>query len=93
MDQDPYSAKEKRSAREILLYLENHPRAKDTLDGISHWWLLSELSARKLQSIERTISYLLSKNLILATRRKGLPVYYGRNPRKRKHISNILKGS
>jgi hypothetical protein len=88
-----YSVEGEGIARDILRYLQEHPDAKDTLNGISLWWLGSGWRTHKLLEVEQAVSFLLSKNLIIQTRRKGLPVYYGLNPWKRKEISEILQGS
>ena len=80
-------------ASQILSYLDKHPAAKDTLDGIAQWWLLREWSERRLVEVEGAIAFLLSKDLILETRRKGLPAYYQLNQTKLKEISAMLESS
>lgn len=80
-------------AREILHYLQVHPDAKDTLEGIAQWWLLKEWTERKFQQIEATISQLVSKGLIVERRRPGLPPYYWLNRAKQDEISRILKSN
>lgn len=66
-------------AREILGYLENHPEAKDTLDGIAEWWLPHRRHERS--AVERAVALLLSHGAIIETRRRGLPPYYQANRR------------
>lgn len=70
-----------------------YPEAKDTLDGIGHWWLRREWSECMLRDVEHAVSILLSQGLILETRRKGLPPYYQLNHQKREAIATFLKGS
>jgi len=81
------------TAEAILRYLENHPEAKDTLEGIAQWWLLREWSERLLGDVERAVSLLLSQGFLLESRREGLPAYYGLNPQERDAISKFLKRS
>jgi len=38
------------------------------------------------------VSLLVSKGLILETRRKGVPIYYGLNPQRRQVIARLLSG-
>ncbi|MCI0623914.1 MAG: hypothetical protein L0387_20035 [Acidobacteria bacterium] len=78
-------------AREILGYLKNHPEAKDTLDGISRWWLPRGCGERRLAEVQRAVSLLLAKSLVVETRRQGLPPYYRLNPEKHEETSKILK--
>ena len=81
---------EEKIAQEILSYLDHHPEAKDTLDGIAQWWLLREWSERKLEDVERAVLLLLSKDLIVETRRHGLPPIYRLNHDRLMEISAIL---
>jgi len=80
-------------ALEILRYLQKHPEAKDTVNGIAQWWLLREWSERRMTDIGCALSLLLSKDLIRRVRRKGVSPYYQLNPRKLEEISKILEGS
>jgi len=52
---DPVS----RIAHDVLAYLERHPEAEDTVDGISTWWLLDQhLSSRDdvLRALEKLVA-------------------------------------
>lgn len=77
-------------ARMILRYLEEHADAMDTIQGIAQWWLLREWSKRKMVEVEGAVSLLVSKNLIIETRRDGTQPYYRINQAKREEISKIL---
>jgi hypothetical protein len=83
---------EKEISRAILRYLQVHPDAKDTLQGIVEWWLLKEWTEQKFHEIEASISDLVSKGLVVERRREGLPPYYWLNRSKQDEISRILKG-
>jgi len=75
-----------------LHYLQVHPDAKDTLEGIAQWWLLKEWTERKFQQIEASISQLVSRGLLVERRREGLAPYYWLNRAKQDEISKILGG-
>jgi hypothetical protein len=79
--------------RAILHYLQAHPDAKDTLEGIAQWWLLREWTERKFHQIEAGISHLVSRGLVEERRREGLPPYYRLNRTKQDEISRILKST
>lgn len=66
-------------ARAVLRYLQEHPDAKDTLQGIAQWWILRECAERKLSEVEEGVSVLLAKGLIVEMRGEGLPSYFGLN--------------
>jgi hypothetical protein len=74
----------------ILRYLEKHPDAKDTLEGIEEWWLLREGTKGGLAEVESAVSFLLSKDLLVETRREGLPPYFQLNQNKQSEVSRIL---
>ena len=77
-------------ARAILRYLQGHPDAKDTLEGIAQWWLLKEWTERKYNQIESSLSDLVSRGLVIERRREGMPPYYWLNRAKQSEISQFL---
>jgi hypothetical protein len=76
----------------ILRYLETYPEAKDTLEGIAQWWLWRELPEQLVGEVEQAVSLLVSRGLLLETRRGGIPPYYGLNPQRRQVIARLLSG-
>jgi hypothetical protein len=82
--------KETDMARAILRYLQGHPDAKDTLEGIAQWWLLKEWTERKYNQIESSLSDLVSRGLVIERRREGMPPYYWLNRAKQNEISQFL---
>ena len=82
---------EQEIGRLILRYLQEHPDAKDTVEGIAQWWVLRELSAVRFAAVERAVALLLSEDFIVETRREGSPPYYRLNQNKKRLISEIIK--
>ena len=71
----------------ILAYLAEKPDAKDTLTGISGWWL-SELSWRPTDAaVKNALDKLIDKKLILAEEKKDTETLYKFNSQKLKEIS------
>jgi hypothetical protein len=60
--------------QEILNYLELHPEAKDTLEGIGSWWL----SARDASEAKAALEALAARGLVNAERGPDGRVYYCR---------------
>ena len=79
-------------ARAVLRYLNSHPKAKDTLDGIARWWIQRECTERLLGDVERALDILLARHLVLETRRPGTPPYYRLNAEQREAIARMLEG-
>lgn len=76
--------------RAILHYLQVHPEAKDTLEGIAQWWLLKEWTERNFLEIEAAISDLVTRKIVVEQRRSGQPPYYWLDHNKRDEIIRIL---
>ena len=49
----------------ILSYLVKHPDAKDTLEGIVHWWILRERIEQSVEKVNQTLTDLVAKEFIL----------------------------
>jgi hypothetical protein len=94
LNEEPYTAADRTLARAILRYLEVHPDAKDTVEGIAQWWLLHEWHAPLLRvHVKRAVSCLLSQGLILEIRRPGVLPYYQRHSQQREAITKFLEGA
>ena len=90
MSEQPPLAEDRISLR-ILAYLKEHPQAKDTIEGISQWWLAGEGAKPRLLELERALESLHSRGLILSSEGQGLPRCYAVNPVKLEEISKILR--
>ena len=77
-------------AREILRYLQAHPNAKDTVEGIAQWWLSHEWADQRVADIEQAVRLLLSRELILEIRIGTQPSYYHVNRLKHQEIYRLL---
>jgi alkylhydroperoxidase/carboxymuconolactone decarboxylase family protein YurZ len=67
-------------ATEILRYLHAHPAAKDSIDGISRWWLSRDRGATQAR-VERAIEYLKQHQLVTEHPvRAGPKIYSFRRP-------------
>jgi Fe2+ or Zn2+ uptake regulation protein len=53
--------------REILSYLAQHPDAKDTLEGITHWWLADAETGVKPSDVISALDALVSKGWVTAS--------------------------
>lgn len=66
-------------ARGIERYLEQHPNAADSLEGIQRWWLGRQRYAEDTLKVERALERLIAKRIVA---RRILPdgkaVYSGR---------------
>ena len=60
----------------ILRYLEKHPKAGDTLEGIAFWWLQQQLIEEVVDEVEEALDFLVKKGVIEANiSQAGLTVY------------------
>lgn len=44
---------------EVLRYLQAHPHAADTIEGITRWWLAPKLGTVSAESLERALARLM----------------------------------
>jgi hypothetical protein len=65
------------AVREIERYLEAHPNASDTLQGVRDWWLAGTVKRFALEDIQRALDLLVESGVIEP---RSIPggVLYGR---------------
>jgi len=78
-------------AREILTYLEKHPVAQDTLDGILKGWLPGRGNRYKPTVVQEVIKDLVLEGTILESKIPGPQTVYQLNLAKRNRLKELLK--
>jgi hypothetical protein len=69
------------SPRELILgYLRRHPQAKDTIEGITEWWLLEERIVRAELAIQAALDELVADGRVLRESQFDGRVFYRANP-------------
>ena len=51
-------------ARDILEYLRTHPRAVDTVEGITRWWLHMHARESVCREVESALDSLIEQGLV-----------------------------
>ena len=63
-------------AAAIRRYLNEHPNAADTVEGIARWWLSGSSGNELLADVERAVDLLvLQGEVVRQTRRDGTVIY------------------
>ena len=68
--------KNKEISRRILDYLNKHPDAGDTLEGITDWWLESERVDQALIEVSEVLEVLLKKGFLKQVKYRNKTVLY-----------------
>ncbi len=55
-------------AEEILDYLQEHPEAADTLEGITTWWVQSQTVRESVDTVYRALKELKASGLVIERR-------------------------
>jgi len=73
MNRDPkyHSSDVSDIARLIFSYLQNHPRASDTLEGIASWWVMNQRLSESIDIIQRALQQLEDRGLIIRSNARG----------------------
>ena len=51
-------------AQEISHYLETHPNASDTLEGVVKWWLARQRYEYAFRTVEKALEYLVEQGKV-----------------------------
>jgi Fe2+ or Zn2+ uptake regulation protein len=52
-------------AAQILRYLEEHPEAADTLEGVARWWLMRQQLRQSVAVVRQALERLKKEGLIV----------------------------
>lgn len=66
----------------ILAYLDEHPDAADTVDGIRQWWLPGGAD-QSTADVQAALDLLVGRGLIARVEQAGIPPVYRRTLRPR----------
>lgn len=74
-------------ADEIERYLQRHPNAADSADGIRAWWLSAELSGAELSAVVQALEWLETRGVVVRSEREGLATVFSSpaQPRRTQH--------
>lgn len=53
-------------AGEITRYLQDHDGVADTLEGVTHWWILRQRLQEEQHKVQQAMDYLCAKGLVSA---------------------------
>ena len=65
-------------AREIRRYLDAHPDAADTSDGVRQWWLSPEAAAAGAEAVRRALDRLVADSEMVSRVLVDGAIVYGR---------------
>jgi hypothetical protein len=80
-------------AQQILAYLVEHPQARDTLEGILHWWLLEQQIKRWTPQVRKAIDDLVAQGWVRESKGRDGQIHYRINRRKAGQIRAMLERS
>jgi hypothetical protein len=70
---------EEDAERAVLAYLDEHPKAMDTLEGISKWWLERQQVRLAVQTIAGTLTRLVARGELEELGPQSNPLYRRKN--------------
>ena len=78
-------------AREILAYLSDHPEARDTLEGIVHWWMLERKIRSQIALVREAIKELVEEGFLLEEPIPGAKKSYQVNLKRQDEIQRLVR--
>ena len=76
---------------EILAYLVDHPKARDTLEGIVEWWLLERQIRFQTARVKEALSNLIARGFILEKKGSNSKIHYRVNQSRLEEIKKLVK--
>jgi len=67
-------------AAEIMAYLQRRPMASDSLDGITHWWLVQQAIVKNKKLVEQALVQLAQEGKVVKRRGPNSEPTYSLDP-------------
>jgi hypothetical protein len=59
----------------VLAYLDDHPTAMDTIDGIAEWWVLRQQIDIEVRRVSRVLAMLVTEGVLEEVTQRGVRFY------------------
>jgi len=82
---------ERLAACDILKYLQKHPQAKHTSEGIARYWIHQQRLAEKLGIVLAAIDYLVSEGFLNEVKKEDDQKYYRFNIKKMNELAFTIE--
>jgi hypothetical protein len=69
----------------VLAYLDDHPTAMDTIDGIAEWWVLRQQIDIEVRRVSRVLTLLVTEGVLEEVTQGGVR-FYRRPAATRSHV-------
>jgi hypothetical protein len=63
-------------ARDIVEYLQKHPEASDSLEGITEWWLLHQRIQDEVMRVKEAVLNLIQQGWLIEIRGRDSRIHY-----------------
>jgi hypothetical protein len=70
-------------AAEIMTYLHRRPMASDSLDGITHWWLVKQAIVKNKKLVEQALAHLAHEGKVVKRVSSDSEAIYSLDPTQR----------
>jgi len=70
-------------AAEIMTYLHRRPMASDSLDGITHWWLVEQAIVKNKKLVEQALAHLAHEGKVVKRISSDSEAIYSLDPTQR----------
>ena len=70
-------------AAEIMTYLHRRPMASDSLDGITHWWLVEQAVVNNKKLVEQALAHLAHEGKVVKRVSSDSEAIYSLDPTQR----------
>lgn len=60
---------------EILRYLQSHPHAADSVEGIAKWWIYRQRVTEMVNKVQMALDYMVDEGVLMNSRVSNVVVY------------------